>query len=317
MTWRLPCGRKRADATALPRVVSLRWANVGCLALSYVDLQPCRFLGAHGLDGLRLEHDVKFARTPPRRLGGKWSRRQTLAEEHAGPVKQERPRPGSGRPDAEWGRWSPAECQAPEWLREEGGVGYDSRSLRRVPIRKTPPITPEAVAPLYRALRKSREDAKDEPGAADFYYGEMEMRRLAGRRRDRPDREEAGAAGLAHVPPSSSVPERAVLWLYWAVSGYGLRASRALACLLVTIAVFGMALWLIGINCSPEGSPCKASPGRGLLLSAESSSGLFRAPDAKRYVLNDEGEVLQLAIRLLGPLFFGLGLLALRGRVKR
>ena len=32
---------------------------------------------------------------------------------------------------------------------------------------------------LYRALRKGREDVKDEPGAADFYYGEMEMRRLA------------------------------------------------------------------------------------------------------------------------------------------
>jgi hypothetical protein len=36
---------------------------------------------------------------------------------------------------------------------------------------------PEHVAPLYRALRKAQEDAKDEPGAADFYYGEMEMRR--------------------------------------------------------------------------------------------------------------------------------------------
>jgi hypothetical protein len=32
---------------------------------------------------------------------------------------------------------------------------------------------------LYRALRKAREDAKDEPGAANFYYGEMEMRRHA------------------------------------------------------------------------------------------------------------------------------------------
>jgi hypothetical protein len=32
------------------------------------------------------------------------------------------------------------------------------------------------IAGLYRALRKGREDARDEPGAADFYYGEMEMR---------------------------------------------------------------------------------------------------------------------------------------------
>jgi hypothetical protein len=35
---------------------------------------------------------------------------------------------------------------------------------------------------LYRALRKGREDTKDEPEAADFYYGEVEMRRLARRR---------------------------------------------------------------------------------------------------------------------------------------
>jgi hypothetical protein len=35
------------------------------------------------------------------------------------------------------------------------------------------------VAKVYRKLRKSRKDAKDESGAADFYYGEIEMRRAA------------------------------------------------------------------------------------------------------------------------------------------
>ena len=38
------------------------------------------------------------------------------------------------------------------------------------------------IAELYRAFRKGGEDAKDEPDAADFYYGEMEMRRHAGGR---------------------------------------------------------------------------------------------------------------------------------------
>ena len=42
-------------------------------------------------------------------------------------------------------------------------------------------LEPGQIAGLYRALRKGHEDAKDEPGAADFYYGEMEMRRLARR----------------------------------------------------------------------------------------------------------------------------------------
>ena len=43
------------------------------------------------------------------------------------------------------------------------------------------------ITAIYRALRKGREDSKDEPGAVDFYYGEMEMRRA----RDRPPRTEA------------------------------------------------------------------------------------------------------------------------------
>ncbi|WP_308407820.1 hypothetical protein [Streptomyces somaliensis] len=33
------------------------------------------------------------------------------------------------------------------------------------------------MAALYRQLRKSLEDGKNEPDAADFYYGECEMRR--------------------------------------------------------------------------------------------------------------------------------------------
>jgi hypothetical protein len=56
------------------------------------------------------------------------------------------------------------------------------------------PLAPRYIANAYRDLRKGREDSKDEPGAADFYYGEMEMRRY--------DKER-------------SLAERAVLSLYW------------------------------------------------------------------------------------------------------
>lgn len=35
------------------------------------------------------------------------------------------------------------------------------------------------VSAIYRDLRKGREDRKDEPGAADSYSGEMELRRAA------------------------------------------------------------------------------------------------------------------------------------------
>lgn len=60
-------------------------------------------------------------------------------------------------------------------------------------------------ARYYRALRKSYEDSRNEPGSADFYYGEMEMRR---------------------ADPGSPRAERGLLTAYWALSGYGLRCPR-------------------------------------------------------------------------------------------
>ncbi|GAB3106887.1 hypothetical protein GCM10027160_02980 [Streptomyces calidiresistens] len=83
---------------------------------------------------------------------------------------------------------------------------------------------PRALAALYRQLRKSLEDRRAEPDAADFYYGEMEMRRH---------------------DPTRPPAERALITAYWALSGYGLRASRALAWLgiAMTPTVLVMMLW--------------------------------------------------------------------------
>jgi hypothetical protein len=60
----------------------------------------------------------------------------------------------------------------------EGDPGYRPRHRPPAWLAVERP-TPAQAAAAYRALRKSREDNKDEPGAADFYYGEMEMRRHA------------------------------------------------------------------------------------------------------------------------------------------
>jgi uncharacterized protein YjbI with pentapeptide repeats len=153
-------------------------------------------------------------------------------------------------------------------------------------------VSRERLARTYRALRKGREDNKDEPGAADFYYGEMEMRRQA--KREKGD------------------PEPAILWLYRAVSGYGLRSSRALLCLLITV-VGGAILFTAFSGFDPDQGFWKS-----LLFSAQSAAGIFRAPAHPDGVeLNDEGHVYQMGVRLFGALFFGLALLALRGRVKR
>jgi hypothetical protein len=77
-------------------------------------------------------------------------------------------------------------------------------------------------------LRKSREDRKNEPGAADFYYGEMEMRRHSARFWD-----------------------RFIITLYWALSGYGLRASRALGALLALAAITVALLVTCGLATAP------------------------------------------------------------------
>jgi hypothetical protein len=147
---------------------------------------------------------------------------------------------------------------------------------------------PEAadVAAVYRALRKGREDNKDESGGADFYYGEMEMR---------------------WHDDSEPLAERVIIWLYWLVSGYGLRASRALTALVVTILVFGVLFYQWGF-------PSQVNLGESLTFSAQSTTSLFRAPERQLTLVGDWFEI---ALRLLGPLFFGLALLSLRGRVRR
>ncbi len=130
-----------------PRLLSLRRANVAGLGLANINPADCRFAGAHNLDMLRLEPDVAFDLSPAR---AGWERREVIAEESAWRADRARP-----------GRW------APPWWPDWAGGG------------KAAALTAGQIAGLYRALRKGRKDAKDEPGAADFYYGEMEMRRHA------------------------------------------------------------------------------------------------------------------------------------------
>jgi hypothetical protein len=175
-------------------------------------------------------------------------------------------------------------------------------------------VGPARLAALYRELRKGREDAKDEPGAADFYYGECEMRRN---------------------DPGTPSAERLVLWLYWLTSGYALRASRAVlawALLVVAgaaiLAGFGfkapVSPQIVAVDASrgqavyekrdvPQPSSWKQAPDA-LAFSAESTLSLLRAPDR---ALTMPGRWVQMSLRILGPVLFGLVVLSLRGRVRR
>ena len=163
------------------------------------------------------------------------------------------------------------------------------------------------IAGIYRDLRKALEDAKDEPGAADFYYGEMEMRRLAARKARTPDTDDDEPKGRR--PPWT---ERGLLYAYWAVSGYGLRAWRALTAL--AILLVGCAVLFTRpafVKVIPEDFA------KSLEFTARESLTLTRAAGPPLLETSGVGTALDIALRLLAPLLLGLAVLAVRGRTKR
>ncbi|WP_456302132.1 pentapeptide repeat-containing protein [Streptomyces globisporus] len=179
---------------------------------------------------------------------------------------------------------------------------------------------PLQLAPVYRALRKAFEDGKHEPGAADFYYGEMEMRRHAD-----------------DVPRG----ERGLLTAYWALSGYGLRATRALAWLgaamlltIVLLMAFGLA------QDTPKLTATGTVPAGGGKVTFEIDKNDPQNPTSNRFsgerfekalnvTLNSvvfrsseqdmttAGTYIEMTSRLTEPVLLGLAVLALRNRVKR
>ncbi|MET7286945.1 pentapeptide repeat-containing protein [Streptomyces sp. NPDC005573] len=273
------------------RVMSLRGVDAAHLVLTGVDLTECLFAGTVHLDQLRLEGTYTFASGPSglRRRGirpVRWTPRRTLAEEHHWRAARGRGAEG----------WTPA----PE--------GEEVRE-------------PAVLAPVYRQLRKAFEDGKHEPGAADFYYGEMEMRRHAD-----------------DIPRA----ERGLLTAYWALSGYGMRASRALGWLLVamTATVLAMMLWGLPQN-DPEPRSTVTVTGRRVTtaigmadpvdpsgsyadrltsgrfeksLRVVIDSVVFRSSDQN---LTTAGTYTEMASRLAEPALLGLAVLAIRGRLKR
>jgi hypothetical protein len=126
-----------------------------------------------------------------------------------------------------------------------------------------------------------------------------------------------------------------LLWCYWAVSGYGLRASRAVFAWVVLVVVGAAIFAGFGFKppVSPQIVPVDVSRGQAIYekrdvprrssweqlpeavaFSAESTASLFRAPDR---ALTLPGRWAQMVLRVLGPVLFGLAILSLRGRVRR
>ncbi|MEU5137458.1 pentapeptide repeat-containing protein [Streptomyces californicus] len=276
------------------RLTSVGGVDAAHLALHTIDLSVCRFAGAIHLDQLRVDGWCAFATTPTdrgRRFPWRWSRRNTLTEEHHWRVRTAR-RPARAR------GWT-------------------------TPPRDAPELPPAAVATLYRQVRKSLEDGKNEPDAADFYYGECEMRRHDTTR------------------PQG---ERALLTAYWALSGYGLRATRALvwlgAAMAATVAV--MVLWGLPVDePKPTTTGRQAAVGHQVTLTTDTPDPVNptgplpdrvtseRFEKALRVVINSVvfrssgqdlttiGTYTEMVSRLAEPVLLGLAVLAVRSRVKR
>jgi uncharacterized protein YjbI with pentapeptide repeats len=254
-----------------PRVITISGTDMSNLTFAIVDMSICKMIAAHNLEKIGLDVDDVFGWTPR----SFWvSRRKITGDER---------------------RWRSA--HGPERQRARWAVPADWP-------RRTPPVSAAQVARTYRALRRSREEARDEPGAADFYYGEMEMRRLGKALEMR-----KLLRGRHWRAWSAAVGEHTVLWLYWLVSGYGLRAWRALTALTAVLLVSAAALNAWGFPSGRHRSYLSS-----VRFSLEESISLLRGSNE---TLTNAGQSIDIVLRLVGPLLFGLTVLALRGRVKR
>ncbi|GGN80989.1 hypothetical protein GCM10011579_067110 [Streptomyces albiflavescens] len=293
----------REEGSVDVHLLRLSGVNAAHLVLTDVDLSRCEFSGAYNLDQIGLAGRCGYGAPPPglRRHGNTWfpvrwwSRRRVVVEE-----QYWRALPGENRTDVDTDGWAT-------------GLGHPD-----------PAQSPSAddVAIVYRQLRKALEDTKNEPGAADFYYGEMEMRR---HNKDTPR------------------GERALLHAYWLLSGYGLRASRALGALLAAMGATVLLLMLYGLPAAPMTSSMtgQVPAGGGEVVLTPNASGrkvpkevpdrfsAARLERAGRVVVNSVvfrssgqdltqgGMWIEMGSRLSEPVLFGLAVLAARGRVQR
>ncbi|WP_129287557.1 pentapeptide repeat-containing protein [Streptomyces sp. GZWMJZ-114] len=278
------------DADPRVRVASLRGVDAAHLVLTDLDLSGCLFAGTVHLDQIRLEGACTFAKAPNgvhwrRWLPVRFTERRVLAEEHHWRAS----RPGA----------------VPGW----NGLGHGT--VRTGPLQ---------LAPVYRALRKSIEDGKHEPGAADFYYGETEMRRYAD-----------------DIPRG----ERGLLTMHWAVSGYGLRASRALAWLGAAMFLTIVLLMAVGLaQDTPQQTVTGAVPAGGGRVTFHVDKDEPKNPTGERFTgerfekalnltlnsvvfrssgqdLTTIGTYIELASRAIEPTLLGFVVYAVRNRVKR
>lgn len=246
-----------------PVITSLQGADAGRMIFSNVDMSCCIFYGTRDLDKVILEPTVKFASSP---IG--WdTRRRCIADEFAWRVKS---------------KHLLAKVWKNSWERIVKQLRGENNSEDSFLL---PQLQATQVAIVYRDLRHSFEAKKDLMNAADFYYGEMEMRRHN---------------------QYAQFPERLIITLYWIISGYGLYATRALLCLLITILLGAVTLFQFGFTKQPSLMESLIYSFRSAIPGLQPSGNLTIS-----------GEWIEIFLSIAGPVLAALAALAIRERVKR
>jgi uncharacterized protein YjbI with pentapeptide repeats len=153
-----------------------------------------------------------------------------------------------------------------------------------------------AVEGLYRQFRSGLESSKAAPAAADFYYGELEMRRLA-------------------ATPRSF--ERVLLWCYKYFGGYGVGASLPFLAWIGLIVLSMTAVFARSADFADKtdpNSPHLSSLGSAIILVLHNSVNLFGAPASG---LTNFGTIYMIVERVCAVALLSLGVFALRSRVQR
>jgi hypothetical protein len=163
------------------------------------------------------------------------------------------------------------------------------------------------------------------------------MRRLAGRKPIEAGREPTDAASK-NLGRSSA--ERILLYGYWAVSGYGLLASRTLLTLVAVVAGAAMLYTMPAfatvtppipppgqilminptsgaVTYTPPTEPTAPGFGAAFEYSARESISLLQARGMPAIETTGVGTIVDFVLRLAGPVLLAFAVLALRARTKR
>lgn len=173
--------------------------------------------------------------------------------------------------------------------------GARARELANPPADGIERVPDGEMASIYRQLRVNLEGKGNRPASAFFYRGEMDSRRRAAGQQRR-------------------WAEWAWLSLYRIVAGYGLRVAPPLLWFLAVWAAATAVFLLRGLVVLHGDTYVSASWWQAASFSLQSMLSVFRPPDA---LLGLGTTVVQVGLRLVGPVLLGLAAFAVRDKVAR